>query len=437
VVGEPAAIDADGAKLSFMLEELLTNAVRFSPPGGQISCRMREVTVDGRGLRHYLEMSVSDQGRGIAPEDHDRIFKVFERTTPSETANGTLGLGLPLVKRFVDLHGGRIWLTSAPGEGSTFTILIPYGGVSHVERENPRIVLCDPDDNFAAMVSHYLGEEGWSVQRASDGFALLQHEAPADLFLIALDSPAVGGIDLCLRLKADLATLHVPVLVLAPQGGEQERPKAFQVGCDGFFVKPVEFEELVPVVRTLVRRKMEFEFLKKSCEAAELQACTDALTGLCNLRQLMVVLERELERSRRYGRECSLAMIDIDWFKHYNDTYGHLAGDEILVAAAGLFRGDIRNSDLAARYGGEEFVVLMPETGKPLAGRVGEKLRQVFEEFPFPHEESQPGGRLTISMGIATFPADAATPRELLDRADQALYEAKRRGRNCLVLWGE
>jgi diguanylate cyclase (GGDEF)-like protein len=149
----------------------------------------------------------------------------------------------------------------------------------------------------------------------------------------------------------------------------------------------------------------------------------------------MAILEREVERSSRYGRQCSLVMVDVDWFKHYNDSHGHLAGDEVLTATADLFRRNIRNSDVAARYGGEEFVIVMPETGKELAARVGEKLRRVFESFPFPGEASQPGGRLTISMGLATFPDDAGTPRELLGRADQALYEAKRRGRNRLVVW--
>jgi diguanylate cyclase (GGDEF)-like protein len=128
-------------------------------------------------------------------------------------------------------------------------------------------------------------------------------------------------------------------------------------------------------------------------------------------------------------------MIDIDNFKDYNDQHGHLQGDEILKQAAVLFREQIRNSDIAVRYGGEEFVVVMPETGKELALLVGEKLCRTFAEFPFPLRETQPGGRLTISIGIATFPHDASGARELIDMADKALYLAKGEGKNRVMEW--
>jgi diguanylate cyclase (GGDEF)-like protein len=123
-------------------------------------------------------------------------------------------------------------------------------------------------------------------------------------------------------------------------------------------------------------------------------------------------------------------MIDIDNFKDYNDRHGHLQGDEILKQAAVIVREQIRNSDIAARYGGEEFVVVMPETGKDLAMVVGNKLCRAFADFPFPLRETQPRGRLTISIGIATFPQDASGARELIDRADRALYLAKGEGKN-------
>jgi diguanylate cyclase (GGDEF)-like protein len=433
---EPLPVEVDEDKLVFILEELLTNAVKFSPPGSNVSCGIREVTLDGDMPRRFLEIVVSDRGRGIPPEDLDRIFLGFERFGPLDRTDEGVGLGLALVRRFVELHNGRVWVASTVGEGTTFTVLIPYPGGSVTREVRPRIVVADPDINFVTMLCHYLREEGWET--TSDLEALTPHlegrVEPADLFLLNSGS---GGIDACLRLKSDLRTMHVPVVILAEEGDEGGRLRAVQAGCDGFFVKPLDLNELLPVLRTLVRRKQEYDYLKKSWQTAEIQACTDPLTGLCNLRQLMTTLEREVERSRRYGRQCSLAMVDIDWFKNYNDSHGHLAGDEVLTVTADLFRRNIRNSDVAARYGGEEFVIVMPETGKELAARVGEKLRRVFEEYPFSREETQPQGRLTISMGVATFPDDAGTPRELMDRADQALYQAKRRGRNRMVPWGE
>jgi diguanylate cyclase (GGDEF)-like protein len=129
-------------------------------------------------------------------------------------------------------------------------------------------------------------------------------------------------------------------------------------------------------------------------------------------------------------------MIDIEFFKQYNNRHGHLRGDEVLKEVGGIFGASIRNSDIAARYGGEEFVVIMPETGRDLALIAGEKLRRAVADHPFPLQETQPGGVLTVSVGIATFPDDAATARELVDAADQALYRAKRRGRNRVEIHG-
>ena len=126
-------------------------------------------------------------------------------------------------------------------------------------------------------------------------------------------------------------------------------------------------------------------------------------------------------------------MIDIDFFKQFNDRYGHLQGDEVLKQAAEIFREHVRNSDIVARYGGEEFVVIMPETGKDLALLVGEKLRKAFADYCFPIPESAAGERLTISIGIATFAQDGDSSREIVDMADRALYRAKEGGRNRVV----
>jgi diguanylate cyclase (GGDEF)-like protein len=432
--GEVGLVSADEAKLGFVVEELLTNAVKFSPHGSRVVLSAREVLV---GEQRFLEVSVSDQGRGIRTEDIEKIFLGFEQGGGNGATKGAMGLGLALVKRFIDLHSGRIWVSSEPGEGSTFIFLLPCEGPSVVEQTHPRVMICDQEENFVMMLSHYLKEEGCQVLAAREGLDVIQKamDDPPDLFILGIDLAGISGIDICLRFKADIKTMHVPVILVGDEGAEDDRVRSAQVGSDGFFVKPVELNELIPKVRSLVTQKINYDFLKKSYEAAELQACTDALTGLCNLRHLMFTLERELERSRRYGRDCSLAMIDIDYFKNYNDAHGHLAGDEVLKETAAVFRRNIRNSDIAARYGGEEFVVIMPETGRKVAERVGEKLRQVFEDHEFRHEETQPGGKLTISMGIATFPGDAATPRELLDKADKALYQAKETGRNRLVVW--
>jgi diguanylate cyclase (GGDEF)-like protein len=159
-------------------------------------------------------------------------------------------------------------------------------------------------------------------------------------------------------------------------------------------------------------------------------ALTDALTQLPNRRHFEKVLRAELDRVRRYGGRCSLGMVDVDSFKHYNDTVGHLAGDTVLRELAHVMRRELRVHDMVARLGGEEFALIMINAGKDGARPIVERLRADVERHPFRHRDLQPHGRLTVSIGLATFPDDGANYEDLLKQADDALYRAKREGRN-------
>jgi len=162
---------------------------------------------------------------------------------------------------------------------------------------------------------------------------------------------------------------------------------------------------------------------------------TDELTGLYNRRYFKERFEREVVRAQRYNRPLTVLMIDIDYFKNFNDVNGHLMGDEILKRVAHTLESNIRKADLLARYGGEEFVVILPEIDKNHAMQVAEKLRATIEKKRFPKPENQPGKNLTISVGVAAFPNDSTEARELLDFADRALYKAKAAGRNRVVAY--
>ena len=166
----------------------------------------------------------------------------------------------------------------------------------------------------------------------------------------------------------------------------------------------------------------------------ELLAVTDGLTGLFNHRYFQDRLDRGLVRSTETGQPLSLLMIDIDYFKQYNDLNGHIAGDVALREMASILRRSVKRDDVVARYGGEEFAVVMGATGKEAARGVAERLRTEVERTEFPNEQVLPGGQLTISLGLATFPEDAADRARLIERADSALYAAKRGGRNR-VCW--
>ena len=168
------------------------------------------------------------------------------------------------------------------------------------------------------------------------------------------------------------------------------------------------------------------------------QAVTDGLTGLFNRRHMQAALESEQRRALRYGHPLSVIMLDIDTFKSYNDTYGHTQGDVLIKMVASLLRANVRGVDIVGRYGGEEFIVLMPETTKEEAGYTAERLRQSVAATSFPGFADDPEMAVlkTISLGVATLPEDAGDAEMLVTLADQALYQAKRGGRNRVVLAG-
>jgi len=164
-------------------------------------------------------------------------------------------------------------------------------------------------------------------------------------------------------------------------------------------------------------------------------AITDELTGLYNIRHLKRVLGEEVKRSIRYNRPLSFFMLDIDWFKIYNDQHGHPRGDEILRILSGLLQQNTRDVDTVFRYGGEEFSVIIPEVSKGEAYAMAERVRRVIQEHVFPYEEDQPSGNLTVSIGVANLPDDAYEGDELVDKADRALYRAKHSGRNQACMY--
>jgi diguanylate cyclase (GGDEF)-like protein len=164
---------------------------------------------------------------------------------------------------------------------------------------------------------------------------------------------------------------------------------------------------------------------------------TDELTKVFNRRYFNQRFEREMQRAQRYGRALSLIMLDIDHFKTFNDSHGHLWGDAVLKQVAQILDESLRKADILARFGGEEFVILLPEINKEHGRQVAEKLRRAIERTDFPKAATQPLGRLTVSLGLAAFPEDAQEAEALLDHADQALYLAKSRGRNQTGVYEE
>jgi diguanylate cyclase (GGDEF)-like protein len=163
---------------------------------------------------------------------------------------------------------------------------------------------------------------------------------------------------------------------------------------------------------------------------------TDDLTGIFNRRYFHQCFEREIQRAKRYKHSLSILMLDIDNFKTYNDINGHIQGDEVLKRVAVILERILRKTDLIARFGGEEFIIMLPEISMDQSGKVANKLRQEIEKITFEHEDTLPGGHITISIGFSVFPEDSREPQKLIQFADEALYRAKSSGRNCVVWHG-
>jgi diguanylate cyclase (GGDEF)-like protein len=162
---------------------------------------------------------------------------------------------------------------------------------------------------------------------------------------------------------------------------------------------------------------------------------SDALTGLFNMRYFRIQLAEEFSRSQRYGRPLTLLMIDVDNFKAYNDRNGHPAGDIVLKEVSRIFIRNVRGTDIVARYGGEEFVVLLPETPLDAGVSVAEKIRRAVEEHYFPFAASQGGQKVTVSIGVASYPdVHVTSDQDLIESSDKALYSAKKDGRNRVYI---
>jgi diguanylate cyclase (GGDEF)-like protein/PAS domain S-box-containing protein len=184
------------------------------------------------------------------------------------------------------------------------------------------------------------------------------------------------------------------------------------------------------VIRDLYKEKLrEIEVMK---EEALLLSYTDDLTGIYNHRFFIQQLTLEVERQKRYASPLSLLMIDIDYFKHYNDTNGHLAGDQVLKAIAFLIQRGVRQTDIVARYGGEEFAAILINAGRGKALEIAERVRRNVADTHIPNEGAQPNKNLTVSIGVATFSSSISTLTDLVREADHALYRAKKAGRNCI-----
>src|SRR5690348_1232609 len=254
-----------------------------------------------------------------------------------------------------------------------------------------------------------------------------------DLIVVSLGMRGFDGLRLCSQLRSLPEGRNVPILVVVSEGERRKLTQALEMGVNDYLTRPVDKNELVARVRTQLRKKRYADRLRHNVQLSLEMAITDQLTGLHNRRYMSRHLDNLVENAAHNNKPIAFVIMDIDFFKAVNDTHGHDIGDEVLKEFASRIAANVRGIDLACRYGGEEFVVVMPDTDVEFAATVAERLRRSVETTPFAISRAPNKLNVTISIGIAGSEGQDDDAEQLLHRADQALYRAKREGRNRVV----
>ncbi|MBK1707067.1 diguanylate cyclase [Halochromatium glycolicum] len=527
---------ADENRLQQILSNLVGNAIKFTDQGWVRVCA--GVEDDG-----FIAVRICDTGEGIAPEQHEQVFKSFEQVDGSATRpQGGTGLGLAVTRSLVKALGGSIWVESQLGAGACFTFTLPVASAEQVAAagvpvalvppapgsavppppewqapvqpmpgqpmpgqpmpgqlvseqpvseqsiaeqapfespsadplaasapavENPssaaikrlrgdgqRVLVVDDDPINRRVLCNQLGLQGYRVDNAADGraaLALLDHLGRGEQVIVLVDvmMPRMNGYELCRALRERFDPSDLPILFMTARTQEQDVLKGFIAGANDYLPKPFSQGELIARVHvhaTLARRTGELRALTHELEqrvaertralaeanqSLERLAMCDGLTKVYNRRYLDQALNREWRRAQREQRPLAALMIDLDYFKQYNDACGHQEGDRCLQRIAeALTEQAQRAGDLVARYGGEEFCVVV-QSNAERASALAEQIRQAVVALAIPHPSSAVAGHVTVSVGVAALvPTRDTDPDELIKGADKALYQSKREGRN-------
>jgi len=353
------------------------------------------------GADDFLTKPVDD----IALVTRVRNFARLKTLTDEMRMRAATGEQMGLLETFQQKHQA----TSEPGK-----ILV----VDDHPRSAQRIVEALDTEHRATLE----GDPAAALQRLTNG--------TFDLVMVSLSLAGSDGLRLCSQIRAVDRLRHIPIVVLVEPGAEARLLRGLDLGVNDYLMRPIDRNEMLARARTQLRRRRYTEFLRNRLEQSVEAAVTDPLTGLHNRRYMENHLRTLVEEALHKGRALSMLVADIDHFKLVNDRFGHDAGDAVLREFATRLKRNTRGIDLACRMGGEEFVVIMPDTDIEKACRVGERLRQGTAAEPFRISTTVDGIPVTASVGVASLEQVDDTSETIFKRADMALYNAKRTGRN-------
>ncbi|MBM9518527.1 diguanylate cyclase [Desulforhopalus vacuolatus] len=316
-----------------------------------------------------------------------------------------------------------------------------------------RILVVNDNDAGRYVTAKLLRMHNFDVSEAINGQQALEYARHIpDLIVLDVKLPDKSGFEVCAELKADPLTTFIPVLHLSAYYiDDTAKVRGLDGGADGYLVQPVDENVLVATINALLRRKKAEELTQQLLsekhidgrimelsllhQQAEKEARIDDLTQLNNRRGFFEKGEIIHSQARRYHKPYSVMMIDLDLFKNINDTYGHAVGDKVLQCVAETIMSVIRKSDVAARIGGDEYSIILRETGQEQLLSLAERIRCQIAAHPVRHEKSTIN--ITLSIGIAQYLAEDGSIKSVLERADKALYHAKQRGRNKVIIYAD
>lgn len=305
-------------------------------------------------------------------------------------------------------------------------------------------VLVVDDDECARETLKFIVEDlGHVCAAAGDGLEAweLHQRERFDVVLSDWLMPRMNGVELCRKMRVEGGEAYTYFILVTALIDREHLVQGLQEGADEYLVKPIDLDELnarlqsaarvAAMNRTLLDQAVS---LRRDSERAQKIAAIDPLTGIHNRLGLEKDLASAMARATRYQHRYSVGLCDVDFFKRYNDTFGHLAGDDVLRGVAEAMRGALRAGDGLYRYGGEEFLVLLPEQTLEAGRTAMDRLRREVERLGIGHDKNEPAKVVTVSAGVAEFdPAIDHTAEDWLRRADRALYFAKQRGRNIVA----